>query len=195
MSITTPSSGRAAAVPMANPFSGLTVGNDTWLTPRNIIQALGPFDLDPATPPNMPWPTATMMLTPQDDGLSVEWPKAKFTFHNPPYGRGIEAWLEKAAKHGNGITLVFARTETAGFQEFVWKHPNTTGLFFISGRLKFCRIDGTEAGSAGAPSVLVAYGAEARRRLERAAALGLIHGVLVDPPKASVATVRLAKAA
>jgi len=195
MSSTSPSGGAAAATPMVNPFSGLTVGNDTWLTPRYIIQALGPFDLDPATPPNMPWPTATLMLTPQDDGLAVEWPKAKFTFHNPPYGRGTELWLEKAAKHGNGITLIFARTETAGFQEFVWKHPNTTGLFFISGRLKFCRIDGTVAGSAGAPSVLVAYGAEARRRLERMAASGVIEGVLVDPPRFGAANGAALKAA
>jgi len=195
MSIHTCSTGSAAAVPMANPFSGLTVGEETWLTPKSLIDALGPFDLDPATPPNMPWKTATVMLTKKEDGLATPWSKKHFTFCNPPYGRGIEAWLEKAAKHGNGITLIFARTETAAFQEFVLKHPNTTGLFLISGRLKFCRINGKEAGSAGAPSVLVAYGKEARRRIERAAALGLIHGALVDPPKRCASTIALAKVA
>jgi hypothetical protein len=195
MSNTNTSRGVTPAAPMANPFSGLTVGEETWLTPKYLIDALGPFDLDPATPPNMPWKTAMLMLTKNEDGLATPWSKSGFTFCNPPYGRETEEWLKKAAAHGNGITLIFARTETRGFQKFVWKHPNTTGLFFFERRLKFCRVDGKEAGSAGAPSVLVAYGQEARRRIERAAALGLINGVLVDPPKQGVSNLALAKAA
>jgi len=31
---------------------------DEWLTPPDIIKALGPFDLDPCAPIVRPWPTA-----------------------------------------------------------------------------------------------------------------------------------------
>lgn len=32
--------------------------SDTYITPKWIIDSLGNFDLDPCTPPIMPWPTA-----------------------------------------------------------------------------------------------------------------------------------------
>jgi hypothetical protein len=175
-----------SAVPMtgasANKFSGCTVGEETWLTPRYIIDELGPFDLDPATPPKMPWGTATRMLTEKEDGLATFWPKSDFVWHNPPYGRGIGAWMKKMADHGNGISLIFARTETASFQQYVWRHPNTSGVFFFDGRLKFCRPDGTPAGTAGAPSALVAHGKKALLRLQTAVEKGLLRGVIVAPP-------------
>jgi len=31
---------------------------DEWLTPPEIVKALGPFDLDPCTPIKRPWDTA-----------------------------------------------------------------------------------------------------------------------------------------
>ena len=34
--------------------------NDEWLTPPYIIEALGRFDLDPCSPINRPWDTATI---------------------------------------------------------------------------------------------------------------------------------------
>ncbi len=39
---------------------------------------------------------------------------------NPPYGEQTERWLAKLAKHGNGIALVYARTETKMFFDSVW---------------------------------------------------------------------------
>ena len=36
---------------------------DTWLTPPEMIEALGPFDTDPCVPEGMPWKTATRMIT------------------------------------------------------------------------------------------------------------------------------------
>jgi hypothetical protein len=155
-------------------------GNETWLSPHNIIKAVQPVDLDPATPEGgMPWKTAKRMLKPSDDGLATEWPKADFVFNNPPYGRALGNWLAKAAEHGNGITLVFARVETAAFFESVWWHPNTTAVCIVKGRLRFCSISGKPAGSAGAPSVLIAYGPEAKRRLTAAVRSGAIAGRLI----------------
>lgn len=126
-----------------------------WLTPPELLAALGPFDLDPCCPPVMPWRTATRMLTPADNGLAHEWHGRVFL--NPPYGSAAWQWLWRLAEHGDGIGLVMARTETAGFFRSVWGRADA--LLFLEGRLYFHRPDGSVAGNAGAPSVLVAYGA------------------------------------
>jgi hypothetical protein len=76
---------------------------------------------------------------------------------NPPYGRETGNWLAKLADHGNGIALIFARTETEMFFEQVWERADA--LLFLRGRLHFYHVDGTKAAAnAGAPSVLIAYG-------------------------------------
>jgi hypothetical protein len=59
--------------------------------------------------------------------------------------------------------LVFARTDTKAFQNHVW--PKATSLFFIAGRLSFFHANGIQGGTAGAPSVLIAYGPLADQRL------------------------------
>lgn len=128
---------------------------DEWLTPPHIIQALGEFDLDPCSPINRPWSTAKNHFTKEDDGLKQDW--IGRVCPNPPYGLLSSQWLNKLATHGNGIALIFARTETEMFFEHVWN--KATALLFIKGRLYFHHIDGTKAkANAGAPSVLVTYG-------------------------------------
>ena len=138
---------------------------DEWLTPPEIVSAVGPFDLDPCAPIVRPWATATRHLTIEDDGLSAQWGTEEFVWCNPPYGPQTWTWLSKLADHpAGGIALVFARTETAGFFSEVWGRASS--LFFLEGRLFFHHVDGTRARhNAGAPSVLVAYGPEASRRL------------------------------
>jgi hypothetical protein len=135
---------------------------DVWLTPPHIVAALGPFDLDPCSPLDRPWDTAAKHYTIEDDGLSFEWEGR--VWMNPPYGAAAATWLERLAKHGDGIALVFARTETRMFFDWVW--PYASALLFIEGRLHFHRPDGTRAkANSGAPSVLIAYGHEAAQRL------------------------------
>lgn len=138
--------------------------SDTWLTPPEILAALGPFDLDPCTPAQMPWPTAARRYTPAEDGLIQPW--RGYVWLNPPYGSEAWRWLARLADHGNGVALVFARTETEGFHREVW--AKASALLFLSGRLHFHHPDGRRARSnAGAPSVLVAYGNYAADRLQR----------------------------
>jgi len=138
--------------------------SDTWLTPPEILAALGPFDLDPCCPAVMPWPTAARMLTPVQNGLAVEW--SGMVWLNPPYGPDVWAWLGRLADHGNGIALIFARTETNGFHRWVWGRADA--LLFLEGRLHFHHADGKRAAAnAGGPSVLVGYGREACARLTR----------------------------
>lgn len=129
---------------------------DEWLTPPAIIRALGDFDLDPCSPIDRPWKTANRHYNILDDGITKKWEGRVWC--NPPYGKEAEAWLKKLADHGNGIALIFARTETRMFFAQVWNRANA--LLFIEGRLHFHHVGGNRAKSnSGAPSVLVAYGA------------------------------------
>lgn len=151
----------------------------TWLTPRSYIDALGPFDLDPCTPDTMPWRTAARMLTKADDGLATPWPSSAFVWHNPSYGRGQEVWMQKAAEHGHGITLVLARLDTKWAHDWVLNHQNTTAIAFPKGRIAFCKPDGSTGAACPAPAMFVAYGNEAAKRLENAVASGAIQGVFL----------------
>ena len=128
---------------------------DEWLTPPEIISAVGPFDLDPCAPVERPWPTARNHYSILDDGLAQPWYGRIWC--NPPYGLEATTWLSRMAKHGNGIALIFARTETKMFFSHVWNAADA--VLFLEGRLYFHHVDGSKAAAnAGAPSVLVAYG-------------------------------------
>ena len=138
--------------------------SDEWLTPPRIIAALGgpeAFDLDPcAAPEPRPWPTARRHIIRAEDGLAQPW--AGTVWLNPPYGRKstIGPWMRRLVEHGDGIALIFARTETEVFFETVWRAADA--VLFLEGRLFFFRPDGTEAEhNGGAPSVLCAYGPRA----------------------------------
>jgi phage N-6-adenine-methyltransferase len=147
--------------------------SDTWITPKWIIDALGPFDLDPCTPAEMPWMTAINRYTKEDDGLKQQWNGRVWL--NPPYSREATKWLMKLADHGNGIALIFARTETSWFFKDVWNRAS--GLLFLEGRIYFHHHCGEKArANAGAPSVLVAYGKENKKRLRSSG----INGKFVD---------------
>lgn len=156
------------------PNNGLT--ND-WITPKWLIEALGPFDLDPCACMLQPWPTATRMVAPPKDGLAEQW--FGRTWLNPPYGSQLKTWIKRLAEHGNGIALVPGRTEVESwFWPFIWERA--TAIFFFRGRLYFHRPDGSKLGNAGHGSVLAIYGVDNRRRVERAWENGEIEGRLID---------------
>ena len=91
---------------MANLGGEPTVaGTDVWLTPPELLEKLGKFDLDPCAPLDRPWDTATNHFTIQDDGLKQEWHGRVWL--NPPYGRGMDRWLEKLANHAGGGLLLY----------------------------------------------------------------------------------------
>lgn len=135
---------------------------DEWLTPPELVKALGPFDLDPCAPTVRPWETATTHYSRLDDGLALPW--SGRVWLNPPYSRDAVAWLRRMAEHGDGIALTFARTETAWFFKTIW--DRATACLFLRGRIHFHRADGSRApANAGAPSVLAAYGRDNAGRL------------------------------
>ena len=140
-----------------------TTGKEDRLTPPSIIAALGEFDTDPCSPLPRPWDTAKQHYTIADNGLNQPWHGRVWL--NPPYGSETPKWMGRLAQHGNGIALIFARTETASFFPWVWKHA--TAILFIKGRLNFYTKEGKRGGTAGAPSVLIAYGQKNAETLER----------------------------
>lgn len=128
--------------------------NDEWLTPPEIIKDLGKFDLDPCSPINRPWNTAEKHFNINDMGLMQNW--FGRVWLNPPYNES-GLWLEKLAFHGNGIALIFCRTDTDFFHRVIFKKAN--GIFFIKGRLKFLNVKGEiSKNSAGSPSCLISFG-------------------------------------
>ncbi len=136
--------------------AGGTATTHDWLTPPEIIHSLGSFDMDPCASQYQPWKTAGVQYTIEDDGLKQQWNGRVWC--NPPYGPHAEKFLRRMADHGNGICLIFARTETKAFQDFCWRRANA--MLFLAGRIKFRLPGGGSAGPAGSPSVLIAYGKE-----------------------------------
>jgi hypothetical protein len=134
------------------------------LTPKWLIDALGPFDLDPCAAAPRPWDCADTNFTEADDGLSRRW--HGLVWLNPPFDRyQVGKWIAALARHGEGIALVHARTEAAWFQP-IWFYA--TAIVFLDRRIKFCRHDGTEQpANSGAPPVLAAFGNEAALRVRR----------------------------
>ena len=128
-----------------------------WLTPKPVFDALGcEFDLDPSAPRVLPWwiPAKRHYSLP-DDGLALPWEGRVWL--NPPYS-DVGRWMGRLADHGNGIALVFARTDVRWWHSVV---PRSSAVCFIEGRLSFIPGAGQEAkGNSGGPSVLVAYGAD-----------------------------------
>jgi hypothetical protein len=141
-----------------------------WLTPPELVKSLGKFDLDPCTPISPPFVHAVYNLTIKDNGLTKEW--FGRVFLNPPYGHGMEKWIEKLKLHGNGIALIFARTETKLFFNHIW--DDADAVLFVKGRIKFYNIEGKQMGTPGAPSIFIAYGVENAIALEKSGIQGKI---------------------
>ena len=148
--------------------------SDDWLTPPEIIKALGPFDLDPCASVDQPWRTAWEQRDVYDDGLALPW--WGFVWLNPPFGPDAATWVRRLADHGDGIALVPARTETRWFVEQVWQRADA--VLFLHGRPHFHRpVTGERAPfNSGAPIVLVGYGTKAVDRLRCSG----LHGSIVE---------------
>lgn len=154
-----------------------------WYTPPAIVQVMGGqegFDLDPCTPEDpsvLPAPTARRMIRPSEDGLATPWPEQDHVWMNPPYGRGIERWLEKLANHpGGGIALVPANLDPAWMHDYILKHPNANAMLATRGRLRFVKPDGSLAKAAPGGSVFVAYGRRAESNLRMARYRRIVQG-------------------
>ena len=138
---------------MNTTFERSANSTDEWYTPKEIIDALGEFDLDPCAPMHPLWPTV------QQAG---QWSYTKLggrIWLNPPYSKPLMwQFVEKLAEHGNGIALLFNRCDSNKFQDIIFK--KATGMMFLRNRIKFFRPDGTRGNSPGCGSILIAFGEE-----------------------------------
>ncbi|KMK77864.1 adenine methyltransferase [Alkalihalobacillus pseudalcaliphilus] len=129
-----------------------TSSTDKWETPQAFFNELDRefrFDVDVcATEADK---KCEQYFSPQDDGLSQKWEGT--CWMNPPYGRKIGYWIEKAYESSlQGATVVCllpSRTDTKWFHEYCLKGE----IRFIKGRLKF----GDSKNSAPFPSVVVVF--------------------------------------
>jgi phage N-6-adenine-methyltransferase len=138
-----------------------------WYTPRWLVDAIGiHYDIDVCSPgADKSFIPAGRHYTAADDGLISPWTGTVWC--NPPYGRQTGIWLHTLADHGDGIALVFARTDTVWFQKAA---ARATAVSFLAGRVKF--IDGRTGepspGSPGSGSALLAFGQKAAAALSTA---------------------------
>jgi phage N-6-adenine-methyltransferase len=126
-----------------------------WGTPQAFFDELNErfkFDRDVcASPENA---KCERFWTKQDDALTKDW--EGYCYMNPPYGREIGAWIQKAydsAQSGKAtvVCLLPSRTDTRWWHDFVMRADT---LWFIKGRLKF---EGA-TNAAPFPSVVAIFG-------------------------------------
>lgn len=105
---------------------------DVWSTPISFFQALDKlfhFDLDVcALPENA---KCKRYFTPEMDGLKQAWQGV--CWMNPPYGKAIGQWVEKAYQAGlHGATVVClipARTDTRYWHDYC---VNASEVYFVN---------------------------------------------------------------
>ena len=139
----------------------MSSNTDEWATPQKFYDEINKkfeFTLDPcATVQNH---KCNKYYTKKENGLTKSWVGEK-VFCNPPYGREIGKWIEKAYNENQQGTFVVmllpARTDTKWFHNYIYKQHE---IIFIKGRLKFN--DGKQ--SAPFPSMLVIMNAEEKRK-------------------------------
>jgi hypothetical protein len=150
---------------------------DEWYTPAYIFKALDcVFDMDVASPGKSvtPWIPARIFIT--SLGLRRKW--EGFVWMNAPFGErnGLEPWLDKFFKHGNGIALVPDRTSAPWWQKYA-AHADL--ILFVSPKIKFVNEHGVPGRSPAQGTSLLAIGADGCEALRHATENGL--GVLMAP--------------
>ncbi|MCC6117631.1 phage N-6-adenine-methyltransferase [Lactiplantibacillus plantarum] len=98
-------------------------------------------------------------FTHDDNSLEQNWGGLDGNlFINPPYGRELKLWVEKASKtHLKSgqylVMLIPSRTDTSYWHDYIFNHAE---IEFLRGRLKF-EVGGISGDSAPFPSALVIY--------------------------------------
>lgn len=110
-----------------------------WRTPEALFRALHQeFDFTIDVAADDANAHVDRFLDAERDALSHTWAGER-VFCNPPYGRGLDAWIRKAVLEAqeNGALVVMvlpARTGNAWFHRYVLPHAEVR---FLRGRLNF----------------------------------------------------------
>ncbi|MFT8543657.1 MAG: DNA N-6-adenine-methyltransferase [Leuconostoc falkenbergense] len=143
--------------------AALTSNKDDWETPALLFKNLNEkysFDLDAAASDENH--KVDNYFTANNDALKQKW--GGNVFVNPPYGRNIRAWVEKAHQESvrdpnrKIVMLIPSRTDTSYWHDFIFPHAD---IEFIRGRFKF-EINGHAGNPAPFPSAIVVFGEEVK---------------------------------
>ncbi len=129
-----------------------------WETPPALFAALDAefrFDLDVCARPNNA--KCERFYSPDDDGLSVPWHGA--CWMNPPYGRKVGDWMQKAYEESRKagtvvVALVCARTDTGWWHDWAMRAAEVR---FVRRRVRFLAPQGGAQTGAPFPSVLLVF--------------------------------------
>lgn len=143
--------------------------SDEWYTPKWLTDALGRFDLDPATSEQRVEQVAPTFFTADDDGLERHW--LGRVWLNPPFSK-IQPWVERMRAHNNGIMLCFSRTEAKWFVDLT-RHCGA--VYLLRGRVQFWRPgDGPKKQACPMGTVLFPFGPQNVAHLERCGLPGVL---------------------
>ena len=134
---------------------GFSSETGEWDTPQTFFDKLNKqfqFTLDPCASPTSA--KCDKYFTIEEDGLAQDW-GGHTVFVNPPYGRGIGAWLEKgyheSKKHNTIVVMLIpSRTDTKWWHDYVMKAKE---VHLVRGRLKF----GSSDNAAPFPSAVAIF--------------------------------------
>lgn len=133
-----------------------TSAADDWGTPRKLFEELDRefgFTVDVCA--NEHNYKVENYYSLEQDGLAQVWDGV--VWMNPPYGRTIKAWMQKAYEAWQGgavvVCLVPARTDTAWWHDYAIKAPE---IRFLRGRVKFEK-PGLKSDAAPFPSAIVIF--------------------------------------
>lgn len=133
--------------------------SNEWDTPPGFFKKLDKhynFTLDPCATEDSA--KCEKYYTVEDDGLSKSW-AGETVFMNPPYGRKIGTWIQKAyneSKNNNTtvVCLIPSRTDTKYWHNYCMKAQE---IYLVKGRLKFGSTSNTTGNSAPFPSAVVVF--------------------------------------
>lgn len=130
---------------------------NTWFTPKSIIEKLGSFDLDPCTSIHRPFDIGkdSICYDAGQNGLTIPWQGRVFV--NPPYGKEIGPFIEKFSIHRDGLMLIFARMGSVYIQELL---KSGAFIYCLRKRIHFLEKNGIKKTNAGTDSCFVFYNYE-----------------------------------
>jgi len=145
--------------------------SNEWYTPSYIFDPLDDefeFELDACATEDSA--KCDAYFTKKDNALLKDWSAAaNIVWVNPPYGRGIGKWIEKAYKESlkgcTVIVLTYVRSDTKWWHDWALK---ASEIRMIKGRIHFMRGDLKTTNASPAPSCVLVFSEDKRRPVIKA---------------------------